>query len=123
MSTSYKTLWQEVTKENALLKEQLRQERAERRQEVDKLLGFITSHRSDLAQTRPILDLAGIARHMKVARFTPQQWAQRDLLPPVDFPEIREPLWYAATIREKFAEATGRVWYDNPDEPGLSPAA
>jgi hypothetical protein len=69
------------------------------------------------------VDLAGIARHMHVERFTPQQWKQRDHLPPVDFPEIREPLWYASTIRERFVIPTRRVWYDVPAEMDLSPAA
>jgi hypothetical protein len=76
----------------------------------------------ELDRTRQIVDLAGIARHMKVERFTPQQWKQRGHLPPVDFPEINEPLWYASTIRREFADRTQRVWYDNPDEE-LSPAA
>jgi len=44
----------------------------------------------ELERTRQIVDLAGIARHMLVERFTPQQWKQRDHLPPVDFPEIKE---------------------------------
>jgi hypothetical protein len=122
MSISYKTLWQEVTEENARLKEQLARERAEHRANEDSLLNFITAHRNDLAETRPIIDLAGIARHMRVARFTPQQWAQRGLLPPVDFPEIREPLWYVSTIRDKFVTPSGRAWYDTTDE-ALSPAA
>jgi hypothetical protein len=62
---------------------------------------------------------------MRVARHTPGQWAQRKLLPPVDFPELREPLWYAETVRDKFAIPTGRPWYDDPEEgpdEGLSPA-
>lgn len=61
-----------------------------------------------------IVDLAGIAWHMHVGRFTPQQWKQRDFLPPVDFPDIREPLWYVSTIRDKFARPSGRLWCDRP---------
>jgi len=73
---------------------------------------------AEIAQLRDrqVVDLAGIARHMRVDRYTPQQWKQRGHLPPVDFPEIREPLWWARTIREQFCEPTRRVWYDNPDE-------
>lgn len=83
--------------------------------------------RAELERVRHVVDLAGIARHMHVARLTPQQWQQRDLLPPVDFPQISGvPLWYAATIREQFAQATGRHWCDRPDTCAiarLTPAA
>lgn len=129
---SYKTLWQEVRQENeqlktelAQLKEELAQLRQQYRRETDKVFAYIQSNRNELARTRPIVDLAGIARHMRVARFTPQQWAQRGLLPPVDFPEIKEPLWYAATIREQFVIPTERIWYDTArdDDEGLSAAA
>lgn len=86
--TSYKSLWQEAQDEIKRLRAQ-----------------------------QDIVDLAGIARHMKVERFTPQQWRQRGLLPPVDFPHIKEPLWYVDTIREFAATSRPpRVWYDNPDE-------
>lgn len=83
---------------------------------------------AELERTRQIVDLAGIARHMRVARYTPQQWKQRGHLPPVDFPEISEPLWYASTIIKHFVEPTERIWWDNPDEADiqdeeLSPAA
>jgi hypothetical protein len=107
MATSYKALWQEVSQENDQLK-----------QTISHLLG-------ELERTRHVVDLAGIARHMKVdRRYTPQQWRQRNLLPPVDFPDIREPLWYASTIVEKFVKPTRRLWFPNPDEPSeLSPAA
>lgn len=107
MAPSYKPLWQEA------------------RREVDRLLGEIQQLRAlaaaspdeltrELERTRTVVDLAGIARHMHVERFTPQQWKQRDYLPPVDFPEIKEPLWYASTIRDKFAIPTGRMWCDAP---------
>lgn len=91
MATSYKRLWQEAQRE------------------IDEYRKLV-----DLGSTQ-IVDLAGIAWHMHVERFTPQQWQQRELLPPVDFPEIKGvPLWYAATIKSKFAEPTGRLWCDNP---------
>jgi hypothetical protein len=113
--TSYKTMWQEAQQEVERLKA-----------EVERLTGaiFATGDKNlrELERTRQIVDLAGIARHMRVERFTPQQWAQRRHLPPVDFPEIREPLWYASTIKEQFVVPTRRVWYDNPAEE-LSPAA
>lgn len=76
----------------------------------------------ELERTREIVDLAGIARHMKVERLTPQQWRQRGHLPPVDFPEIREPLWYTSTIKEQFITPTRRRWFDNPAIEELSPA-
>jgi len=99
--TSYKALYQEATEEIDRLKDELR-------------------------RTSKIVDLAGIARHMRVERFTPQQWSQRGHLPPVDFPEIKEPLWYASTIRDQFAIPTRRVWHVNPPADGeedLSPEA
>jgi len=104
---SYKTMWQEAVGEVERL-----------RGEVERLAGEVER----LTQPRQIVDLAGIARHMHVERFTPQQWKQRKHLPPVDFPEIKEPLWYAATIREHFADRTHRIWYDDPEQE-LSPAA
>jgi hypothetical protein len=97
MAPSYKALWQEAEQEIA----QLRQQVVDLATEVDR--------------TRQVVDLAGIARHMLVERFTPQQWAQRDLLPPVDFPEIREPLWYVSTLKEKFVVPTRRRWFDDPE--------
>lgn len=91
-------------------------------EEIDNLRKQVKIAADELDRTRQIVDLAGIARHMKVERFTPQQWKQRGHLPPVDFPEIKEPLWYASTIKEHFADHTKRVWYDQPEEE-LSPAA
>jgi len=94
---SYKTMWQEACQQIEALKTQVAQ------------LG------AELDRTGEVIDLAGFARHMHVERFTPQQWRQRDLVPPVDFPEIKgEPLWYASTIRDKFAGPTGRLWCPNP---------
>lgn len=61
-----------------------------------------------------LVDLAGISRHMSVDRKTPQQWKQRGLLPPVDFPYLTEPVWLAETIRDGFALPTKRLWIDNP---------
>ena len=91
-------------------------------EEVERLREMVNLASDELERTRQIVDLAGIARHMKVERFTPQQWKQRGHLPDVDFPEIKEPLWYASTIKQHFADRTQRVWYDNPDEK-VSPAA
>lgn len=120
MATSYKTLYQEAIQENHKLAAKIQN----LRRINDELAAALTSGRSERADTRPIVDLAGIARHMRVERFTPQQWKQRDLLPPVDFPEIREPLWYVSTIVDGFVIPTGRIWYDEPaDDEALSPAA
>lgn len=112
---SYKPKWQEAIQEIERL-----------RSEVDRLEGIIAASPDailrELERTREIVDLAGIARHMRVERFTPQQWKQRDLLPPVDFPQIREPLWYVSTIKRDFIVPTRRVWHDHPEQE-LSPAA
>lgn len=112
---SYKTMWQEASQEIERLKGEVQRLRTALAASPDDNL-------RELERTRQIVDLAGIARHMRVERFTPQQWKQRGHLPEVDFPEIKEPLWYASTIREHFAERTQRVWYDHP-ESELSPAA
>lgn len=90
MSTNWKKLYQEAIAEKERLED-------------------------ELDRRRIVVDLAGIARHMRVERFTPQQWKQRGHLPPVDFPEIKEPLWYASTIIEHFVVPSRRVWYDDPD--------
>lgn len=125
--TSYKTLWQEANSENERLRADNRRLREKHRQEMDRVYALLTSKRSeDFDCTPQLVDLAGIARHMKVARFTPQQWAQRGLLPPPDFPELSEPVWLASTIKYGFAADTGRQWYDTLPEgeaEGLSPAA
>lgn len=113
--TSYKKMWQEASGEITRL-----------RDEIARLTSVIEAspdeHLRELERTRQIVDLAGIARHMRVERFTPQQWKQRGHLPPVDFPEIKEPLWYVSTIKRHFADRTQRVWHDNPDQE-LSSAA
>lgn len=115
MATSYKTLWQEAQKQADEL-----------RVEVARLEALIAlgpdANLRELERIRRIVDLAGIARHMNVERFTPQQWRQRGLLPPVDFPDIREPLWYVSTIKKDFIIPSKRMWYDVPPEE-LSPAA
>ncbi len=124
MAISYKAKWQEAVGE--IEKLQARTERLRRR--IDYLSAALMNQREPGGQ---IVDLAGIARHMRVdPRYTPPQWRQRGLLPAVDFPEIREPLWYADTIKNQFVIPTGRIWYDNPTEgadsppgEGLSPAA
>jgi len=114
--TSYKQRWQEADRQVQALTT-----------EVQRLQGLLNSDpdgvRQELERTREIVDLAGIARHMRVERFTPQQWKQRDHLPPVDFPEIKEPLWYATTIRDQFAVPTGRIWYPRFAPEELSPVA
>lgn len=109
MAPSYKRLYEEAQEELAAL----RTENTRLKHLVD--LGPDSALR-ELERSRQIVDLAGIARHLRVHRYTPQQWRQRGHLPPVDFPEIKEPLWYAATIREKFAVPSRRVWYDRPEE-------
>lgn len=119
MAISYKERWQEANREIERLLAQI----DKLRQHADELAAALMNGRTEPGGQ--IVDLTGIARHMRVdRRYTPQQWRQRGLLPPVDFPEIREPLWYAQTIKEKFAIPTGRMWYDAPaaDE-ALSPAA
>lgn len=54
-----------------------------------------------------ILDLTAVAYCCNVSPFTPQQWRQRNVLPPVDYPEVSTPLWKVATIRE-WARRTNR---------------
>ena len=126
MAPSYKTLWQEAQQEIGQREDRIRSLEVKirnLRRMIDQLAAALGGSRDGRGGDR-IVDLAGIARHLGVERYTPQQWRQRDLLPPVDFPEIREPLWYASTIREKFAEPTGRIWYDQPPTAEeLSPAA
>lgn len=113
-TTSYKTLWQEEKKKTDAMSSEVQRLRALVEASPDENV-------RELERTREVVDLAGIAAHMHVQRYTPQQWRQRGLLPPVDFPEIAEPLWYASTIIEKFAIPTRRVWYDDLEE--LYPAA
>lgn len=110
MAISYKPLYEEAQQQIATLTEELEQLRLILATSADENL-------RELQRTKTVVDLAGIARYMRVDRFTPQQWKQRDHLPPVDFPHIREPLWYATTIVEKFVTPTRRTWFDN--EPTL----
>jgi hypothetical protein len=115
--TSYKTLYEGAKQEAERLEAEVQRLRAEIKASPDDNL-------RELERTRLIVDLAGIARHMRVERFTPQQWKQRGHLPPVDFPEIKEPLWYVSTIKDGFIIPTRRMWYDHPGtEEELSPAA
>ena len=124
MAISYKKLYEEEKARADQLEAKADRLQQQHQRELAKIDAYLTSGRTKLDKTPAIVDLAGIARHMRVARYTPQQWQQRDLLPPVDFPEIREPLWFAATIIKEFAQPTGRPWYDTPGEDEvLSPAA
>jgi len=109
MGTSYKSLYQEAQKEIEKLTNEVRHLRSALDMSPDESL-------RELERTREIVDLAGIAAHMHVERFTPQQWRQRykDEFPPVDFPAIKEPLWYASTIRDGFAKPTRRLWCETP---------
>lgn len=131
MGISYKEKWQEADQHNA----KLQADNAKLRGEVDMMKDEIVRLNRLLeadpevrrikaqADAVAVVGLAGIARHMKVARLTPQQWVQRRLLPPPDFPDAAgEPIWLVSTIKEKFVIPTRRVWYDDPDEE-LSPAA
>ncbi len=46
-----------------------------------------------------LIDLAGIAELLGVARVTPQQWRQREQLPEPDVPDFSDkPLWKTSTI-------------------------
>jgi len=111
--TSYKQMWQEASSEATALKQEVARLRA--------LIAFSPDETlREVERIRTVVDLAGIARHMRVERYTPQQWRQRGLLPAVDFPEIKEPLWYASTLRDQFAVPSRRVWYDAPGEEVLS---
>ena len=106
---SYKKMWQEAEqKAEALQKEVTR---------LQMLVNFGPDDAiRELERTRRVIDLAGVARHLRVARYTPQQWRQRGHLPPVDFPDIKEPLWYASTIRDQFAVPSRRLWWDEPSD-------
>jgi hypothetical protein len=123
MGVSYKTRWQEADKQVQQLQTEaakLRDEHAAMKDEVIRLNALLAAALDPevrkamaLRRAEQIVDLAGIARHMRVERFTPQQWRQRKLLPPVDFPKIDEPLWYVTTLLEKFVHPTRRIWYDD----------
>jgi hypothetical protein len=124
MAPGYKQAWQEAQAEVTALRAEVARLRTLVNLSPDAAL-------REIERIRVVVDLAGISRHMRVDRYTPQQWRQRGHLPPVDFPEIKEPLWYASTLRDQFATPSRRVWYDNPgeeelrgaDAEGLSPAA
>jgi hypothetical protein len=62
-----------------------------------------------------LLDLSAIAERCGVSKFTPQQWRQRDVLPPVDFPEVDVPLWRVSTIR-RWARDTDRDFRSSPKD-------
>lgn len=113
--TSYKKLYEEAQEEVAALRAKVNTLEMRIRLSPDATL-------RELERIQQVVDLAGIARHMRVDRYTPQQWRQRGHLPPVDFPEIKEPLWYASTVIEQFAKPSRRIWYAS-GEAELSPAA
>jgi hypothetical protein len=54
-----------------------------------------------------LIDLAGIAELLGVASVTPQQWRQRNQLPPPDEPFPDKPLWKMSTII-RWARQTNR---------------
>lgn len=59
-----------------------------------------------------LVDIAGIAARLDVKRKTVDTWLyERSLLPPVDFPDLRHPLWLWSTIRQ-WAIDTGRLTDD-----------
>lgn len=116
---AYKKMWQEAVAEIERQKTTI----SNLHRDIEKLAAAVMNGRAERGQTRQIVDLAGVARHMGVERYTPQQWKQRGLMPPVDFPEIKEPLWYASTIKDHFAGQRGRLWLDSPLGEELSPAA
>lgn len=47
-----------------------------------------------------LVDLAGMALRFGVKRGTPKRWRARGVLPPVDFPEVAAPVWWASTLRD-----------------------
>lgn len=131
MATSYKTKWQEADKQATRLQAsnaRLRQEAEMMKEEIVRLNALLddtpeAKHARAHRRAVSIVGLAGIAYHMRVARLTPQQWVQRNLLPPPDFPLVAgEPIWLVSTIIDQFVTPTRRVWYDEP-ESALSPAA
>lgn len=131
MAPSYKTKWQEADEQATKLQvtnARLRKENEMMRDEITRLNALLddTPEAKQARASRraaSIVGLAGIAYHMRVARLTPQQWVQRGLLPPPDFPDVAgEPIWRVQTIIDQFVTPSRRVWYDDP-ESELSPAA
>lgn len=121
MATSYKTLYQQAKEAADRAQEELQElrRRATVLRTENVALPLLAAGVSDAERLRAqralhIVDLGSIARHMQVGRNTPVQWRQRRLLPPVDFPDLAEPLWYATTIIEQFANPSGRTWTDQP---------
>lgn len=55
-----------------------------------------------------LVDIYLIAERLDVRVDTVNQWRYRDLLPPLDYPQLRSPVWNWDTIR-KWAETTGRL--------------
>lgn len=65
-----------------------------------------------------VVDLAGMAQRFGVKRGTPKRWRARGVLPPVDFPEVAAPLWWASTLRDwGYARRTAIEFrYDLPED-------
>ncbi len=55
-----------------------------------------------------LVDVHLIAERLDVPVNNVRKWRQRDILPAVDYPRLRSPVWNWVTIR-KWAETTGRL--------------
>lgn len=56
-----------------------------------------------------VVDLDGLAAATNVMPRTSRGWRTRRVTPPVDFPEVERPLWWASTLA-RWAVSTGRDW-------------
>ncbi len=55
-----------------------------------------------------LVDVHLIAERLDVPVNNVRKWRQRDILPAVDYPQLRSPVWNWGTIRT-WAESTGRL--------------
>ena len=55
-----------------------------------------------------LVDIKSIAERVHVQLDTVNKWRHRNLLPPVDYPQLSSPVWDWETIRT-WAEQTGRL--------------